>query len=80
MRAQQSTFGSTAKGLTFEGVLCWLPLATYLCLFAFTAIALFEVGHWPSYGRPDPSTLQLPLLYGAALLSYPIAMIALGWG
>jgi hypothetical protein len=65
---------------TFEAVLSWIPLGTFLCLATFTAIAMRKEGHWPLYGRPDPSTLRLPLLYGASLLSYPVTIVAVAVG
>lgn len=29
------------------------------------------------YSRPDPSALRLPILYGAALLAYPLAILGI---
>lgn len=63
--------------VTFSGVVYWIPLAAYLCLFSFAAIAYLRKGHWPFYGHPDPSHLRLPLLYAASVLAYPLALIGM---
>lgn len=63
--------------LTLSTVFAWIPTLTWLVLLAFAATAYFCVGHWPQYGQPDPKALGLPLFHGAALLSYPIALVAL---
>jgi hypothetical protein len=62
---------------------------TLVIVIGFAIIAAIRVGHWPYYSNPDPKELHLPLLHGAALLSYPLALLImpiglgfvfLGWG
>ncbi|HUR57225.1 MAG TPA: hypothetical protein VM029_05925 [Opitutaceae bacterium] len=68
----------TASRPTFEGVVSLIPLAAFAALFGFAALAYAKVGHWPLYSRPDPSELRLPLLYAAALLSFPAVLFSGG--
>jgi hypothetical protein len=61
----------------FFRVACWVPLITCLVVVGFAAMAWHRVGHWPVYGRPDPKDLNLPWLHGAALISFPLAVVAI---
>ena len=58
-------------------IISWIPLISFLCLATFTAVVCLKVGGWPSYGRPAPGVLRLPILYGGALLAYPAAFLAI---
>jgi hypothetical protein len=60
--------------------MCSLPLAAYTAVVAFAVIAYFKIGHWPSYGQPDPSALHLPLLRWVAVLAYPVAFLSAAFG
>ena len=60
--------------------MCSVPAAAYTAVVGFTVIACFQVGHWPSYGQPDPSSLHLPLLRWVALLAYPVAFLSVAFG
>ena len=80
---------ASSPATRFFRVACWIPLLTFVSVIGFAIIAAIRVGHWPYYSNPDPKDLRLPLLHGAALLSYPVALLTipiclgvvfLGWG
>lgn len=65
-------------------VLVWAPVLAHLVMIAFACYSFLVRGHWPWYGQPDPSELNLPLTYLAAVISvfsvvltFPAACIAL---
>ena len=55
-------------------------MLTFITVVVFATIAASRVRHWPSYSNPDPKDLHLPLLHGAALLSYPLALLSIPIG
>jgi hypothetical protein len=61
---------------SLERAIAWTPILALLFLITFTVTAYFRVGHWPQYGKPDPKELGLPFFHAAALLSYPVAIVA----
>lgn len=51
----------------------WLFPAALYC-YAATATAV--VGHWPSYGHPDPKQLGMPLFHGGVMLAFYVSLLA----
>jgi hypothetical protein len=49
--------------------LAWAPAVAHLVLLVFATVSFVRFGHWPIYGRPDPSDLHLPWLYAAAVFA-----------
>jgi hypothetical protein len=45
-----------------QWVVTALVWANPVALYAFACVAFIIVGHWPSYGHPDPKSLASPLL------------------
>ena len=64
----------------FFRVTCWLPVLTFVILVGFALVAAVRTGHWPYYGNPDPKELHLPFWHGAALLSFPVALMSIPIG
>jgi hypothetical protein len=75
--ARQSASSSTHR---FFRVACWIPVLTFITVVGFAAIAANRMRHWPYYSNPDPKDLHLPFLHGAALLSYPLALLSIPIG
>jgi hypothetical protein len=48
-------------------VLSGLPLVSLLLLYVFVLAVRLVVGHWPSYGNPDPSTVSVLLILDIAV-------------
>lgn len=83
---RQPALSATAR---IFSVVCWVPMITFASFMSFAIIGATRVGHWPYYSNPDPKDLRLPFLHGAALFSYPLALLMipiglgvvfLGWG
>ena len=66
--------------ITSSTIMCSLPAAAYTAVLGFAFIACFQIGHWPSYGQPDPNALHLPLLRWVALFAYPVAFLSAAFG
>jgi hypothetical protein len=49
------------------GALAVAPMCVLICL-SYACRARLELGHWPSYGNPDPKTLGWPVHYELVLL------------
>ena len=47
-----------------------LAWAWPVALYAYAGVAWAVVGHWPSYGRPDPEDLGLPVLHGSVAIGF----------
>jgi hypothetical protein len=63
----------------FLGIVCWIPLLTFIAVIGFATVAAIQVGQWPHYANPDPKDLHLPLLHWAALVAYPLALVSIPW-
>lgn len=61
--------------LSSPGVLSFVPLLAYGLLMAFACLAYLKVGHWPTYGNPDPKDV-LPVM--GEVLRLSILLAALG--
>lgn len=49
-------------------------------LHVYAGVAAVIVGDWPSYGQPDPRSLQLPVLHLAVATGFYVsALAALAW-
>src|SRR5687767_5962636 len=59
---------------SFAELVSWVPLGGFLWLMLYAYLAYLQVGHWPRYARPDPTTVG-PWLTGYALMGLLIAFL-----
>ncbi|MCH6258501.1 hypothetical protein MLD52_18210 [Puniceicoccaceae bacterium K14] len=55
-----------------------VQLATYLLVLSFALITYFKMGHWPSYGNPDPKTIFTSLFAPFIWLLVFASLVSLG--
>ena len=66
----------SSRSVSGSGLIATLALVAGLVVVGFAVVSLMRLGHWPSYGNPDPKDLKLPFLHIAALFSYPIGLLS----
>ena len=59
-----------------QWLLTALVWAYPVSLYVYAAVAAVIVGHWPSYGQPDPKDLQLPALHLAVAAGFYVSACA----
>jgi uncharacterized membrane protein len=67
----------------FPGLLSVVPLAGFLWLMLYAYVGSQHVGHWPVYGRPDPTSIRAGYAFMGVLVvlifATPMAFSAVVW-
>jgi len=67
----------------FPGLLSVVPLMGFLWLMLYAYLASQHVGHWPIYGRPDPTSIRAGYAFMGVLVmlivATPAAFSAVVW-